>query len=148
MYNMMELYEREAVKATDQLYDLISSSDVPLDMPINWRDAAVLGPPFLRFLCGFFEGCLLDSLIVCCLGDRFSYYLCFSFVVLRHYRIAKRCQPPLVELRALESEGTGQSEAQWFPFVCLILGTNCVPCNRFSCNYGVVMRMNVVFSVF
>ena len=32
---MVGLYEREAVKATDQLYELISSSDVLLDRSIN-----------------------------------------------------------------------------------------------------------------
>ena len=50
LYSMVELYEREAVKATDQLYELISSSDVLLDLSINWRCAVMLTPPFLRFL--------------------------------------------------------------------------------------------------
>ena len=50
LYNMVELYEREAVKATHQLYELIRSSDVPSELPINWRDALMLEAPFLRFL--------------------------------------------------------------------------------------------------
>lgn len=48
--NLVELYDREAIKATDQLYELINFSDVPLELPINWRDVAMLGPPFLWFL--------------------------------------------------------------------------------------------------
>ena len=50
LYNLVELYEREAVKATDQLYELISSSGVPLDLPIDCGEAMLLKPPFLRFL--------------------------------------------------------------------------------------------------
>ena len=40
----------EAVKVTDQFYELVRSSDVPMDLPINWRDTWLLGPPFLRLL--------------------------------------------------------------------------------------------------
>ena len=50
LYSIVDFYEREAVKATDQLYELIRSLDVSLDLPINWRDAALLGPPWLRLL--------------------------------------------------------------------------------------------------
>ena len=47
LYNLVELYEREAVKATDQLYDLITSG-VPLDLPINCGKAVLLKPPFFE----------------------------------------------------------------------------------------------------
>ena len=54
LYNMVELYEREAVKATDQLYELINSSDVPLDLPIYLKRCGVVRTPIsevpLRFL--------------------------------------------------------------------------------------------------
>ena len=50
LYNIFEFYEREAVKVTQQLYELIQSSDGLLEFPINWRDMVMLRTPFLRLL--------------------------------------------------------------------------------------------------
>ena len=49
-YNVAELYGREAIKATQQLYELIQPSDGTLELPINWRYIVMPGPPFLRLL--------------------------------------------------------------------------------------------------
>ena len=50
LYNAVELYEKEAIKSTDQLYELIKSLGVPLTLHSNWRDMEMLGPQFLRLL--------------------------------------------------------------------------------------------------
>ena len=49
LFDMVDFYEREAAKASNQLYEIISSSAVPLKVPINWRSAVKLEPPFLKF---------------------------------------------------------------------------------------------------
>ena len=55
LYNMVELYKREAIKITNQLYELIHSSDVLLGLPINWRDTPMLGTPIFELLWDFFQ---------------------------------------------------------------------------------------------
>ena len=49
-YNVADFYDREAAKALNQLYEIISSSDVGLEVPVNWRSFVKLRPPFLKFL--------------------------------------------------------------------------------------------------
>ena len=50
LYDMVDLHEREATKASNQLYGMISSSNVALEGPINWRSSVNLRPLFLKFL--------------------------------------------------------------------------------------------------
>ena len=50
LYDMVDFYEREATNVSNQLYQIISSSNVALEEPINCRSAAKLGPLFLKFL--------------------------------------------------------------------------------------------------
>ena len=50
LYNVVELFKREVIKATDQLYKLIVSSDVLLILRVNRKDLEMLGPKFLRLL--------------------------------------------------------------------------------------------------
>ena len=50
LYDMVDFHEREATKASNQVYEIISSSNVALEGPINWRSSMKLGPPFLKFL--------------------------------------------------------------------------------------------------
>ena len=73
LYNLLELYERETVKATSQLYEPISSSDVLLNLPINWGGAVLLGPSFLRLLWGSIGDHPRDCLSIWCLGNRFLF---------------------------------------------------------------------------
>ena len=50
LYDMVDFYEKESTKASNQLYEIISSSNVALEEPINWRSSVKLGPFFLKFL--------------------------------------------------------------------------------------------------
>ena len=43
---MVDFYEREAAEASNQLFEIISSLDVGLELPINWRSVVKLGPLF------------------------------------------------------------------------------------------------------
>ena len=50
LYDMVDFYKREVAKALNQFYEIISSSDVALEVPINWRSAMKLGSLLLMFL--------------------------------------------------------------------------------------------------
>lgn len=50
LYNMVERYDKESIKATDQLSSLLVSSDVPLIVHIKRLDLETLGPRLLRLL--------------------------------------------------------------------------------------------------
>ena len=43
LYDMVDFYQREAAKASNQLYDISSSSNITLEVPLNWRSAVKLG---------------------------------------------------------------------------------------------------------
>ena len=46
VYNMDDYYEGEAAKASNHFCKSISSSEVSLETPINWRNLVKLGTPF------------------------------------------------------------------------------------------------------
>ena len=48
LYNMVERYDKESIEATDQLYRLLISFDVPLIVHMKRLDLETLGPRLLR----------------------------------------------------------------------------------------------------
>ena len=103
LYNVMELYEREAVNATDQSYELIKLSDAPLYLPINWNNAAFLRTSIpeapLRLLRGLSAGV---SLPIC------SFLLsCFIAIKLNDYANLSWLNEGLWRARELNKERSG-----------------------------------------
>ena len=121
---------------------------MPLNLPINWSDAALLGPPFLRFLWDFLKGCPWGSFLACYLVDRFPSYLLslllyFIAFEWNGYTNLFCLSEGLWSQKELDRESRGG-----FPLYVLSFEQTRKLCNRFSCNYGVIVRFNFAFWIF
>ena len=122
---MIEMYDREAIKATDQLYRLLISSDVPLTVHIKRVDFETLGPQFLRFLS---SACGVHQRIAYLLGigNRFPLSLPLYLVFPLVYRHCSSWLGGLVASLVLLYVGDAEVSKQWTKSGAL------VPCCLFT----------------